>query len=216
MSLQRHLLPASACPRCRVFFLRQTVLSRSCTASRTNWHREIPRLRAASLARPFVLCETRPEMTVGNVRPLGVGVALDGCELVACAAPDALSSERGCSLVSIMIKAGYKYTCVRWSRNADCCPLRGLDFMVFDGAAQLWRVWGRFRRLGGCWFRHVLGMGTKKGTPSGAIRWRASAWAIQASQPHRVGGVPGWLIRAYGTHVGACGRANQVVGGWLL
>ena len=75
------------------------------------------------MARPFVLCETRPEMTVGNVRPLGVGVgvapcsepsaapdagpfSLDGCELTVCAASGVLSSERGTFVWFNILKPG--------------------------------------------------------------------------------------------------------------
>ena len=102
-----------------------------CTASRTNWHRDTPRVRATSFARPFVLWDTRPLMTVGWERPFGFGAgvapcsepsaapdagpfSLDGCELLVSrpsdGCPDVGLLERGCLLVSIMTKAGCKYS----------------------------------------------------------------------------------------------------------
>ena len=67
-------------------------------------------MRAMSLARPFVLWDTRPLMTVGWERPFGVGAdPLGERELLVSPPSDACWDvallERGCVGASIMTKA---------------------------------------------------------------------------------------------------------------
>ena len=169
-----HVARNDICPRVGLpptwgFFLgRQKALRCSFRASRTSWHKEIPRARATSLARPFVPCVTRVVIVVGCLRPVDALGAdpLGGCELTVCAASDVLSSERGAFVWFNILKPDITILYSVWSRMRSAIRFVVIDFQRFSTERPNLPRGGRFCRLG--WFLcHVFGMRTKKGTSSG-------------------------------------------------